>query len=110
MDWIGMILELTKIMLIVTYVVGVEDTFNNMYYKLQRMLFGNNVKLRDVPYVFGCSTCSTFWCCIIYGFLTYGFNINILLISCAMAFLSDIIKEILLYVKEFLIVRIGNMK
>lgn len=98
-----MLLIMIKIVLICSFVVGVENTFQNMFEKFQYMLFGEGVKPKEVFYVLRCDICFTFWCTLCYLTYVYGISIDVLLFSCLGGFISPIVRELLLMVRETVI-------
>lgn len=97
--WLVMI----KIVFICSFIVGIENTFQNMFTHFQYMLFGNGVKPKVVWYVLKCDICFTFWSCMCCLTYMYGFSIDVMLLACLGGFLAPIVRELLLMIRETVI-------
>lgn len=98
-----MLLIMIKIVLICSFIVGIENTFQNMFTHFQQMLFGNGVKPKVVWYVFQCDICFTFWCTLCYLTYVYGISIDVMLLACIGGFIAPIMRELLLMIRETVI-------
>lgn len=95
-----MILIAFKIMLICVYIVGVEQAPTTMFEKFQKMIFGKHAPIREIPYLFGCDICMTFWSVFIYLTIQYGVCLDVPLIAAGCAYVVPLFRELMLGLRE----------
>ena len=99
-------LELLLITCIIVFLIDLSGAMDKLNKRVWNWFY------KDIPYsgwtipLFGCSLCLTWWTGFLYLLFT-GFSIPMLAYVALLAFLTPVIKDILLYVREFLIYILG---
>lgn len=56
-----------------------------------------------IPKPFSCSLCSSWWLSLIYVFIAYGFNFYLIVFSIVIAYMTPVIKDLLILLKDIAI-------
>lgn len=96
-------LDLLLLACIIVFIIDLSGFIPEMSERIWKILY-KNVKYVDwiIPKPFSCSLCMVFWIGVIYLIFT-GFSLYMLAYVALLAFLTPVIKDVLLYVRELLI-------
>ena len=96
-------LDLLLLACIIVFIIDLSGFIPEISERIWKILY-RNVKYVDwiIPKPFSCSLCMFFWTGIIYLIFT-GFSLYMLAYVALLAFLTPVIKDVLLYVRELLI-------
>ena len=96
-------LDLLLLACIIVFIIDLSGFIPEISERIWKILY-KNVKYVDwiITKPFSCSLCMFFWIGIIYLIFT-GFSLYMLAYVALLAFLTPVIKDVLLYVRELLI-------
>lgn len=106
---IKMIIDMLMITVILVYGIDISDFTRTIKRKLCELLTNGVYSIDDYEFKpFFCSTCMTFWCCLIYIFAVNNFTLITLALCCLFSWSTSIIKYILSTVEE--LIKLGISK
>ena len=93
--------ELAAVAAIVTYIVGVSGFTTSWRTALAKLVGLTEARLRPLK-PFDCSTCMTWWTCLVYALATHSLTLWTVLASAVLSLLSIPISDFLLLLRESL--------
>ncbi len=102
-------LEIILIALIITIVVDLTDFIDSLKTGLNKLLLPKlNLTTLKIP-LLECSLCLTFWTSIIYTLIFYQLNIYLIAYILIVSFNTDIIRDIIIKLKDRIILLINKL-
>lgn len=99
-----MLIDLLCITIIIVYTIGLSGFIDEISEIIWKRMYPK-VKYNGwrIPKPFGCETCMTFWCGILYLLVTGCFSLYMLLYVAVLSFMTPVIATTLLFIKDAVI-------
>lgn len=91
--------DLLLVAIVTIYIVDLSGFTDSWRGALSRILGIKN--LRRLP-PFDCGKCATWWACLIYGFINWGFSLPIIAYAALLSFLSIPIGQAMIFIREWI--------
>ena len=96
---ISMFVDLLLVALVTTYIVDLSGFTDSWRSALARRMRIPESNLRPIK-PFDCSLCMTWWVCLIYGTINWGFTLALVAYSALLSFLSLPMGQAMLFIRE----------